>query len=331
MNVMCTGEGGYAVKRMLWARRAAVVMIVAVVLAMTLATPALADDYPAKPNSLVADYSNVLTAGERAQLEQVLNGIEAKTTCQVAFVTIQTTNNIPVEEYKVKLFEQWGIGQKGKDNGLLVLVVTGAGAGQRDIQIEVGYGLEGLVPDSLAGRYLDDYAIPSLSQNKYGEGLISLANAFATLINGKYDPANPDAASGAATSSAPRSAGFMAFLFAAPVLFIVGLILVLSRVLAPKCPVCKSRIFVHDRVIEPATMLVHGHGMRVRTCPKCGYKDEQPYQIPRVVRVNNWGGGRGGGGGFGGFGGFGGGGRGGGGFGGFGGGRSGGGGAGRKF
>lgn len=317
-------------KRAFPGRRALATVLVALALALTLITPALAaaDDYPAPPASLVADFANVLSADERAQLEQILNGIEAKTTCQVAFVTVTSTNNIPVEEYRVELFERWGIGQKGKDNGLLVLVVTGAGPGQRDIQIEVGYGLEPIVTDSLAGRYLDDYAIPALRENKYGEGLISLANAFATLLTSKYDPANPPTSGGQPGSQLPaRTFGVSTalLLFALPVLFIVGMIVAAATLLTPKCPHCRSRLYTHDRVIQPATMLAHGHGLRVRTCPKCGFRDEQTYQIPRLVRINTWGGPRGGGG-FGGFGG-----RGGGGFGGFGGGRSGGGGAGRKF
>lgn len=309
------------------ARRATTAIVAVLTLALLLAVPALADDYPAKPNSLVADYANVLTEAERAQLEQILNDIEARTTCQVAFVTVASTGNIPVEEYRVKLFERWGIGQKGKDNGLLVLVVTGGGRGQRDIQIEVGYGLEPIITDSLAGRYLDEYALPALRENRYGDGLISLAKAFSSLLISKYDPSNPPAAGGA--TNVPGRAAIAVLMLIAPLLLIgLGLALAFGW-FAPRCPVCRSRLYVRDRVIEPATAMARGHGLRLRTCPRCGYKDERLYEIPQLMQTNYWGGGRGGG--WGGFGGFGGGGRGGGGFGGFGGGRSGGGGAGRKF
>lgn len=314
------------------ARRMTTAAVVALILVLALAVPALADDYPAKPNSLVADYASVLTAAERAQLEQILNDIEARTTCQVAFVTVTSTGNIPVEEYRVKLFEKWGIGQKGKDNGLLVLVVTGGGPGQRDIQIEVGYGLEPIVTDALAGRYLDEYALPSLRENRYGDGLISLARAFSSLLISKYDPNNPPVSSGTPAAGGSGRGGMSAvaiLLLLGPVLLIgFGLASALGW-FAPRCPVCRSRLYVHDRVIEPATAVTRGRGVRLRTCPRCGYRDEKPYEIPLIIQSGNWGG-RGGWGG-GGFGGFGGGGRGGGGFGGFGGGRSGGGGAGRKF
>jgi len=311
-------------------RRTTAAVVVALILALVLAVPALADEYPAKPNSLVADYANVLTAAERAQLEEILNDIEAKTTCQVAFVTVASTGNVPVEEYRVKLFERWGIGQKGKDNGLLVLVVTGGGPGQRDIQIEVGYGLEPIVTDSLAGRYLDEYALPSLSQNRYGDGLISLAKALSSLLISKYDPNNPPVSGGGTSATGGSGRGAVAtvaiLLLLGPVLLIgFGLALAFGW-FAPRCPVCRSRLYVHDRVIEPATAVTRGHGVRLRTCPRCGYRDEKPYEIPLIIQTGNWGGRGGwGGGGFGGVG------RGGGGFGGFGGGSSGGGGAGRKF
>lgn len=312
------------------ARRASTAVVAALVLALLLTVPALADDYPAKPNSLVADYANVLTEAERAQLEQILNDIETKTTCQVAFVTVASTGNIPVEEYRVKLFEKWGIGQKGKDNGLLVLVVTGGGPGQRDIQIEVGYGLEPIVTDSLAGRYLDEYALPSLSQNRYGDGLISLAKAFSSLLISKYNPDNPPVSNGGTSAAGSSGRSEVA---AVAILLLLGPVLLIGFGLAsafgwfaPRCPVCRSRLYVHDRVIEPATVVTRGRGVRLRTCPRCGYRDEKPYEIPLIIQTGNWGGRGGwGGGGFGGVG------HGGGGFGGFGGGSSGGGGAGRKF
>lgn len=308
-------------------RRTLALLFLALVVLVVLAPAAFAEEYPTKPNSYVADYANVMTATERTQLEAILNNVQAKTTCEVAVVTMKDIGNVSVEEYRVKLFEKWGIGKAGKDNGLLILVVTGS----RDIQVEVGYGLEPIVTDSLVGRYLDDYAVPSLRQNNYGEGLIKLSDAFSSLLVAKYDPANPPTSSGTTgggshTTSSSGSVPALALLI--PFALVGGGIFWAANAFAPKCPVCKSRLHTRDRVIVAATALTAGRGLRTSTCPKCGHTQEREYVIPRIIVYTGPRGGHGGGG-FGG-GGFGGG-RSGGGFGGFGGGRSGGGGGGRKF
>ncbi len=80
-----------------------------------------------------------------------------------------------MEEKAVELFERWGIGQKGKDNGLLLLVAVR----ERRLRIEVGYGLEGIITDARAGRVRDQYLLPHFKRGEYGRGLLLASAALA--------------------------------------------------------------------------------------------------------------------------------------------------------
>lgn len=101
---------------------------------------------------------------------------------QLVVVTVPTLGEQSIEEYANELFNEWGIGGKEKDNGLLVLLSVG----EREVRIEVGYGLEGAVNDAKAGRLLDTYAIPSFQEDAFGEGLVRLYNAMLPLVYEEY-------------------------------------------------------------------------------------------------------------------------------------------------
>lgn len=272
----------------------------------------------------VNDFAGVLSAEEKAQLEDILKNLESKTTAEITVVTVKTTKPIEPKMYAVALMEKWGVGKSGKDNGVIIL----AAIEERRVEVEVGYGLESILTDSITGRILDNDLIPHFRQDKYGAGLIAAARSMAAIVGGQSTtpgaaPLPPQQAPGKSTSSG-ELAGFAA---AGMVLLgVLVLMLALRSSLGRKCPKCKSRLIVNDRVVTPATALAAGLAMKRYFCSKCGYCDETPYRIPPIVVVRrHYGGGGFFGGGSGGF-------RGGGsGFGGFGGGRSGGGGAGRSW
>ncbi len=117
---------------------------------------AAAQDLP-KPTGRINDFAGVLDEPSESQLDSLLTALETDTTAQVAVVTMDSLDGANVEEYATKLFNAWGIGQKGKDNGVLVLVVPS----ERVMRIEVGYGLEGILPDGLAGAVMRD-ELPAL-------------------------------------------------------------------------------------------------------------------------------------------------------------------------
>jgi len=102
-----------------------------------------AQDYP-KATGYVTDTAGVLDVGTKQGLVTLLRTLHDKTTAQVAVAVVPTTGGISAEEYAVKLFEKWGVGKKGKDNGVLLVVAVK----DRTMRIEVGYGLEGAIPDA---------------------------------------------------------------------------------------------------------------------------------------------------------------------------------------
>lgn len=115
----------------------------------------------------MSDNAGVITAGQEDQLNRFLIELQQKTTAQLWIVTVGTTGGIPIEQYSLELAEQWGIGRKGKDNGALILVAVA----DRAYRIEVGYGLEGALPDAYCDRVARAYFVPNFRQGRYGEGL----------------------------------------------------------------------------------------------------------------------------------------------------------------
>ena len=116
--------------------------------ALLLAATAFAFDFTAlKPDGYVSDFSRVLDAGAKQELEKYCARVEAATGAQIALVTIPTLGGEPVEDVANAIFRKWGIGKKRKDEGILLLLVTR----DRLSRLEVGYGLEPILPDGLAG------------------------------------------------------------------------------------------------------------------------------------------------------------------------------------
>ncbi|MBM3230303.1 TPM domain-containing protein [Candidatus Pacearchaeota archaeon] len=123
----------------------------------------------------VNDYGDVLTQGDRASLEALFTLVEQNTTAEVVFVSVNTTAPDVPSAYRTKLFREWGIGKKDKNNGLLILYsVT-----EKRIEVEVGYGLEGILPDGKVGRYLDNYYVPARDGGNISEGIVAFAEAIA--------------------------------------------------------------------------------------------------------------------------------------------------------
>lgn len=131
------------------------------------------------PTGFVNDYAGVLTADQKQSLEQISQSLKQTNGAELAIAIVDSVEPLDSKLYAVKLFEKWKIGEKGKDNGVLVLLAMK----ERRIEIEVGYGLEGVLPDALAGQILDDYAVPSFKEGKMGEGVIATAKAVASVVS----------------------------------------------------------------------------------------------------------------------------------------------------
>lgn len=154
-------------------------LVLAVWLVATPAAWAAAEAVPVpQPRGYVNDYAGVLSAGEAATLNDISVSLENATTAQLVFVIVPSIAPYDEFTYGQALFDAWRIGQKGKDNGLLILLALK----ERRLRIHTGYGLEGLLPDGKLGRYRDDYLVPLLRQNRIGEGLANIGRVIAQDI-----------------------------------------------------------------------------------------------------------------------------------------------------
>jgi len=130
-----------------------------------------------KPQGYVSDFAHVLDAQSRAQLEQYCGRVEQATGVQMAMVTLDSLEGEPIEDFTNTLYRKWGVGKKGKDEGVMLLLAI---KDRRD-RIEVGYGLEPILPDGFAGSVLRD-ARPALRQGQYGAAMFAAAESMGTRI-----------------------------------------------------------------------------------------------------------------------------------------------------
>jgi uncharacterized protein len=143
-----------------------------------LAFTAAAVDWKAlKPQGYVSDFAHVIDPASRAQLESYCAAVERATGAEIALVTIPSLQGEPVEDVANTLFRGWGVGKKGKNEGVLLLLAVA----ERKSRLEVGYGLEPLIPDGFAGSVLREMR-PALRQQKYGEALKAAAETIGNTI-----------------------------------------------------------------------------------------------------------------------------------------------------
>jgi uncharacterized protein len=139
---------------------------------------ALAVDWKAlKPQGYTSDFAGVIDPPSRAALDQYAAAVEKATGSQMAFVTLPTLQGEPIEDVANDLFHAWGIGQKGKDDGVLLLLVVR----DRLSRLEVGHGLEEILPDGFDGLLLDNMR-PELRAGQYGPAMLTAAQALGEAI-----------------------------------------------------------------------------------------------------------------------------------------------------
>jgi len=162
-------------------RKAAALLLILMLTAVLL--PVTAAVIPAPSISFyVNDLAGILTKENKDHIVSVNAELYQKTGAQVVVVTMDTLDGDSLEQFATDMFRSYGIGSREKDNGILLLVVKN----DRDIRLEVGYGLEGAITDGKAGRILDTYVIPYLKQDLWSEGIISGFDAVVQAICGEY-------------------------------------------------------------------------------------------------------------------------------------------------
>ncbi|MDD6478986.1 MAG: TPM domain-containing protein [Oscillospiraceae bacterium] len=138
------------------------------------------ESVPLKPTEkfFVNDFADVISDSDEQLIYSQGKSLQERTTAQVVAVTVDTVNGEEIAEYSLNLGREWGIGQKDKDNGILILLAVE----DREVYISVGYGLEGAMPDSKTGRILDNYAIPYFSEDNFSGGLVAVYDAVVNEV-----------------------------------------------------------------------------------------------------------------------------------------------------
>ncbi len=162
----------------------------------------------------VNDYAGLLSPEMAQKIERFLTRFEQSDSTQIVVLTIASLQGEPLEEYSLRVAEHWGIGQKGKDNGALLLISRD----DRKMRIEVGYGLEGRLTDLLSGRIIDQEIRPRFRQGDFDGGIAAGVTAMTEAVRGEYQ------GTGKTRTKERHPLGFLALLlFLGPgMLFLTG-------------------------------------------------------------------------------------------------------------
>ncbi len=245
------------------------------------------------PTGFVNDFAGVLDQTARARLEERLRAYERATTNEIAIAIFPSLGGRTIEDVAVRLFEQWRVGKREKNNGVLIVVAVQ----DRRVRIEVGYGLEGHLPDATTGQIIREVIAPHFRQGDYAGGLEAAVDELARLTGGSTTAAPQPVPRPTRTplSGFPWQVfAFVAFLAAS------WWASASSRQRCPRCHAIMRREIVGSRAFSGTP------GTSVRyVCPQCSYSELKMEQaiVGPFFGGHGWSSGGFGGGGFGGFGG----------------------------
>jgi uncharacterized protein len=172
-----------------------------------------AQEFPEKPNRLVNDYTNTLSADQANQLEQKLVAFDDSTSTQVAVVIIKSLGGYDIADYASRLGEKWGVGRDKKNNGVVLLVALE----DRKVTIQTGYGVEGALTDALSRRIIENDIKPEFKNGNYYQGLENGTNAIIAVTKGEYKNEEP-------TDRSRKQKGFPAGLIIFVIIIIISII-----------------------------------------------------------------------------------------------------------
>jgi len=171
----------------------------------------------------VTDLTGSLSADQLTRLEQKLAAFEARKGSQVAVLIVATTQPETIEQYSIRVAERWKLGRKGVDDGALLLVAKD----DRAMRIEVGYGLEGALPDAIAKRIIEEIIVPRFESGDFYGGIDAGADAMIKVVEG--EPLPPASEQGHAQGAA--DSGTSLLLFTVGIFVVIALAMVLRAVL----------------------------------------------------------------------------------------------------
>ena len=182
-----------------------------------------AQDLPARPEPprLVNDFARVLTPEQVNSLENKLDNFSRRTSTQIAIVTVKSISGYDKADYSFKLAEKWGIGQKGKNNGILILVKPKYATEKGEVFVAVGYGLEAVVPDAVSRQALvSAELLPAFKQDDYFKGLDRSTDVLISLTSGEFT-AEKYIESTSKRKSGSSGGGFITILIVLCIIFVL--------------------------------------------------------------------------------------------------------------
>lgn len=141
---------------------------------------------PMRPRRIVNDFTGMFTPQQVNALEQKLRHFNDTSSTQIAVVTVPSLEGYDPNDYAQRLAEKWGVGQKGKDNGILLLVKPKSAREKGQVAIAVGYGLEVVVPDAIASRIIRNEIIPQFQNGNYYAGINNATDVLMKLSGGEF-------------------------------------------------------------------------------------------------------------------------------------------------
>ena len=141
---------------------------------------------PFSPPRLVNDYTGILNEKQFRHLEQKLVHFNDSSSTQIMVILVKSLNGLTKEEFADQVGEKWGVGQKGKNNGIVVLVKPKYQNEKGDVRISVAYGLEGVVPDAIAERIVNNEMVPYFKTGDYFTGIDKATNTLMSLARGEF-------------------------------------------------------------------------------------------------------------------------------------------------
>ena len=190
-------------------------------LLLIITSPALASEPKFPPlTGRVVDEAGVLSASTQSQLTDMLAAHERATREQVVVVTLDSLQGYTIEDYGYQLGRYWGIGQRGKNTGAILIVAPK----EHKVRIEVGYGLEGQLTDATSATIIQDYILPSFKRGDFNAGVIAGTSSILKVLGGKevVEPGNESNESQAGHALSPDEMIFLALLVWIVLVFILN-------------------------------------------------------------------------------------------------------------
>ena len=168
----------------------------------------------------VNDYDGMMSPATERLLEATLERFEEAESTQIVVLTIPTLAGDALEDFSIRVAEQWKIGRKGRDNGA-ILVVTKA---ERKLRIEVGYGLEGRLTDAVSGRIIRSVIVPEFKAGRFEQGIINGVTAMSQVVQGEFEGAQ-----GGRDAPRPETGAKSAVFFFIVLFFLIGRLTRINR------------------------------------------------------------------------------------------------------